>query len=230
MSEARDAILARLRRSLPRSADEQAAAEARVHERLAAPVPSLLPARGQLDRDGRVRLFTDMARAVAADVELLDELEAVPAAVATYLRRHNLPQRIVVAPDPILDLARWESQPLLRLRRGDAAPDDAVGVTLASTGIAETGTLLLTSAPERPTLLAFLPETSIIVVFADEIDGAYEQSWARLRACLSTPPRSVNLITGPSRTGDIAQQIELGAHGPRRLLVLVVDRSPPLDG
>ncbi len=36
-------------------------------------------------------------------------------------------------------------------------------------------------------------------------------------------PRSINLITGPSRSGDIEQTIQLGAHGPKRLLVLLVD-------
>jgi L-lactate dehydrogenase complex protein LldG len=48
--------------------------------------------------------------------------------------------------------------------------------------------------------------------------------WARLRArygkdCM---PRTVNTITGPSRTGDIEQMIELGAHGPRRMHIVVV--------
>ena len=45
-----------------------------------------------------------------------------------------------------------------------------------------------------------------------------------MRALPDGPPRSVNLVTGPSRTADIAGKLELGAHGPRRLLVLVLDR------
>lgn len=105
-------------------------------------------------------------------------------------------------------------------------PADAVGVTLAVAGVAETGTAVLASAPERPTLLAFLPETSIIVLPADWIDGAYEQAWDRIRALPGGVPRSVNLVTGPSRTADIAQQLELGAHGPKRLLILIVERLP----
>ncbi len=85
---------------------------------------------------------------------------------------------------------------------------------------------MLVSSPELPTLLAFLPETSIVLLPAAWIDAAYEESWQRLREVLGQPPRSVSFITGPSRTGDIAQKIELGAHGPRRLLVLVVDELP----
>jgi L-lactate dehydrogenase complex protein LldG len=230
VSEARAAILDRLRRSLPRTEQERVAAEAAVRARLATPTPNLLPARGQLDRDSRTRLFVDMAKAVGANVRELPTLADVPAAVSAYLRQHNLPQRVTVAPEPMLDRAGWGSQPLLRVRRGGARPEDAAGVTIAPAAVAETGTLLLASAPERPTLLAFLPETSVIVVFAGDIDGAYEQSWSRLRDTMGTPPRSVNLVTGPSRTADIAQQIELGAHGPRRLLILVIEQDLDGDG
>jgi len=49
-----------------------------------------------------------------------------------------------------------------------------------------------------------------------------EDVWARLRECCSDWPRTVNIITGPSRTADIEQTIQLGAHGPRRLHVLLV--------
>jgi L-lactate dehydrogenase complex protein LldG len=226
VSAGREAVLGRLRQAIGRSADGQAEAERRVRERLAAPAPNLVPARGQLDREGRIALFRQMAEAVNSEVERLARMTEVPAAVTAYLRQHNLPQRLVAAPDPRLDAAGWGSQPLLRVSRGTAAEDDPTGVTLAVAGVAETGTLMLASATERPALLAFMPETSVVVVFASDIDGAYEQSWARLRTALGRPPRSVNLITGPSRTGDIGQRIELGAHGPRRLLVLIVDEDP----
>jgi L-lactate dehydrogenase complex protein LldG len=46
-------------------------------------------------------------------------------------------------------------------------------------------------------------------------------------------PRTVNFITGPSRTGDIKQRIQLGAHGPRRLHIVLVDErsgGPSGDG
>jgi L-lactate dehydrogenase complex protein LldG len=224
MSAAREAILGRLREAIGRSEAEKATAEAAVEARLAAPAPNLIPARGKLDPEGRIALFQEMVEAVNGEVRRLSGLGEVAASVAAYLREHNLPQRVVAAHDARLDHAGWDGQPLLRVRRGAAAEDDVTGVTLAMAGIAETGTLLLASSAERPSLLAFLPENSIVVVRAADIDGAYEESWARLRA-LGPPPRSVNLITGPSRTGDIAQKIELGAHGPRRLLVLIVDED-----
>jgi L-lactate dehydrogenase complex protein LldG len=172
------------------------------------------------------RLFAELAAAVMADVQRLERLEDVPAAVSAYLRRHDLPQRIALAPEPLLEAARWDGQPLLRNRRDTAVASDAVGVTLAVAGVAETGTALLASAADRPTLLAFLPETSIVVLPAAWIEGSYEQAWARVLALPGGVPRSVNFITGPSRTADIAQKLELGAHGPKRLLVLIVERLP----
>jgi L-lactate dehydrogenase complex protein LldG len=229
MSAAREAIFARLKEQIGRTATEQAAAERAVAERIAARRPNIIPERGQLDRQGRIELFEQMASAVQTTVRRVEELNEVPAAVSRYLREHNLPQKLVMAPHPVLDRAQWSSQPLLRVRRGGAEPSDEVGLTIAAAGIAETGTLMLCSDATAPTLLAYLPDTCCVVLLADDIEGAYEQAWARLRANLGAPPRSVNFVTGPSRTGDIAQKIELGAHGPRRLFVAIVDRAPPLD-
>jgi len=84
---------------------------------------------------------------------------------------------------------------------------------------------MLTSGAERPTTLNFLPETHIVVLQARDIAGCYEDAWDRLRASQAGEalPRTVNLITGPSRTADIEQTIQLGAHGPRRLCIVLVD-------
>jgi L-lactate dehydrogenase complex protein LldG len=220
---ARDAVLARIRLALPRTAEEEVAAEATVAARLASHPRNLVPARGQLEREQRVQLFAQLALAVATDVRRLATLQEIPATVSGYLRDHNLPQKLVLAPEPLLDEANWDSQPLLRVRRGTAVDADAVGVTLAVAAVAETGTLVLASGPERPTLLAYLPETSVVVVAADWIEASYEDAWESIRAMPGGVPRSVNFVTGPSRTADIAQQLELGAHGPKRLLVLIVE-------
>ena len=49
-----------------------------------------------------------------------------------------------------------------------------------------------------------------------------EDAFARIRAEFGALPRAVNLVSGPSRTGDIEQTIVLGAHGPRRMHVVLV--------
>ena len=83
---------------------------------------------------------------------------------------------------------------------------------------------MLVSGPRTPTTLNFLPDTHIAVVRADQVVATYEDGWDRLRAD-GPLPRAVNFITGPSRTGDIEQRIVLGAHGPRRLHIVVVENG-----
>jgi L-lactate dehydrogenase complex protein LldG len=107
---------------------------------------------------------------------------------------------------------------------GPPAGNDPVGVSHAIAGIAETGTVVLASGRDNPTTLAFLPETHIVVVRAADITGDYESAWGTVRAAFGKGqmPRTINLITGPSRSADIEQTLLLGAHGPQRLHLVVV--------
>ncbi len=231
MSTARDDILAGIRRSLRRGAlDPQTEAELRA--RVAAPRRNLVPARAAaLDHAGQIALFVAMAEEVQATVARVSAPDAVPDAVARYLAAENLPAELVMAPDPGLDDIPWHTRPLLRIRRGRAEPDDAVSLTPCFAAVAETGTLMLVSGAQTPTTLNFLPDTHIAVVRAAQVVAAYEDGWDRLRAAASPGaptqglPRAVNFITGPSRTGDIEQRIVLGAHGPRRLHIVVVENQ-----
>jgi L-lactate dehydrogenase complex protein LldG len=228
----RDDILAGIRKALKRGPLDEAAA-APLRARLVAPTRNLIPARATgLDDAGRIALFVAMAEEVQTTVARVASLADVPAAVASYLASENLPAELVMAPDPALDAIPWGERPLLQLRRGKAAPGDQVSVTPAFAGIAETGTLMLTSSAETPSTLNFLPDTHVVVLKADQVVPTYEEGWTRLRA-RGEMPRTVNFITGPSRTGDIEQRIQLGAHGPRRLHIVLVDErsgGPSGDG
>jgi L-lactate dehydrogenase complex protein LldG len=156
-------------------------------------------------------------------VALLPDLAAVPGAVADYLAGHNLPTSLVMAPHPDLRAIPWSERPLLSIREDRAGPTDAVGLQHAFAGIAETGTLMLPSGPERPTTVNLLPDTAMVLLRASRLVGAYEDAWDRLRAEQGGMPRNVMLVTGPSRSADIEQTLELGAHGPRRLHILLVE-------
>ncbi len=223
MSEAaRDAVLERLRRTLGRRGPGATAARNAVQARLAEPPPGLIPTRAELNLEGRIQLFTAQAEAVQATVRRLRRYDEIAEAIERYLRERNLPMRLVAASDPLLGQIGW-SRTLLTLRAGRAVDEDAVGLTVAFAGVAETGTLMLCSAPETPTTLAFLPETSIVVLPAARVLRAYEDAWRLLREERGALPRSINFITGPSRSGDIEQTLQLGAHGPKRLQILLVD-------
>ena len=213
MSAARDKVLSDIAKALgPRARARMAEAE----RWIGSPRASVIPARGQGDR---LAVFT--AEALVADATVDEAMDAadVPARVAAYLAGHSLPLTIKAAPG--LKHVPWREH--LEVDFGIAEPEDAVGVSGAFAGIAETGTVMLLSGPECPTTLAFLPETHIVVLEASRIVGAYEDAWARLRVERpNAMPRTVNWITGPSRTADIEQTLFIGAHGPRRLHIVIV--------
>jgi L-lactate dehydrogenase complex protein LldG len=231
MSSARDDILGRIRGKLgadKRKASEQAVA-ARLKRTGPQPGQNPIPARGQVGAPARLALFREMAEAVDATVTVVDSLKDVPTSVTGYLAENNLPAEAVMSPDSRMDEIPWADQPLLTLRRGRAEDEDAVGITPVNAAIAETGTLMMTSGAETPVTLNFMPDTHIAIVRASQIVGTYEETWGELRG--RTPrdgdgnfmPRNVNWVTGPSRSADIAKTLFLGAHGPRRLHIVVVD-------
>lgn len=217
----RDAILGRVRGSLGRGPLEGAAREA-AQARLDGHPRGIVPARSDRDRAGQSDLFVEMAKGVDSTVDRVASPDDVPGAVGDYLAQHNLGADIRMAPDARLDDIDWSRRPTLSITKGASQGDDEVSVTAAFAGIAETGTLLLHSGPASPTTLNFLPDNHIVVLRASQIVGPYEDAWDALRQA-GALPRAVNFITGPSRTGDIEQTLMLGAHGPRRLHIILVE-------
>jgi L-lactate dehydrogenase complex protein LldG len=232
VSSAREQVLAALRQGY-RGRDE-IVAKVGVEARLKRREPNLVPARAKPEnRKAALAAFTALAEEASASVARVHTMIDVPGAVADFLRAHNLPMRAALAPDPLLDAARWERRKTLELRKGRAEPFDEVGISVAFRGVAETGTLVMLSGPDTPTTLNFLPETEVVILPADRVVGSYEEALAPLRATPAAGnggevprhrlPRVVNFITGPSRSADIEQALQLGAHGPRRLHIVIVD-------
>lgn len=221
MSAAREQILAGIRKSLGRSTPDDGAMRA-ARSRLAGHSRHIIPERVNLDAPGLRELFLSKARAVSATVAEIRAMSNVPEAVAQYLASENLPARLVQA--PALRDIDWSVTPTMEVRVGAAEKSDDTSLAIADSGIAETGTLLLSSGPDTPTTLNFVPPTHIVVLLRDHLVASYEDAWDRLRAASAETgqPRVANFITGPSRTGDIEQKIEIGVHGPLRLHILLV--------
>jgi len=227
-SDARSSILGRMRQALGRHGSRSAggtseAAEQTVEARLANSRPALVPARGDLDLEARIDLFVQQAEAVQAQVVRIRNFAELPDLIADYLRQHNLPMNLVTAADPVLTKISWDGG-FWDIRQGKPSEEDPIGLTTAFAGIAETGSLMLASDSDHPMTLAFLPETSIVTLKSDLVHRAYEDALKAFRATRALP-RSINLITGPSRSGDIEQTLQLGAHGPKRLLIVLVDED-----
>lgn len=205
--EARAAILARIR-------------EARGARAAASATPPADGARGPLpplETDLAAR-FCARAESMQASTDRVADLREVPAAVAAYLREHDLPFEGCVSPE--IAALDWNAAGLA-LRAGAARPDDPVGVTTVFAAIAETGTLMLLSGPGTPATASLLPETHIAVAPLARIVPYMEDGWDLLRRERGELPRAVNFVSGPSRTADIDQQIVLGAHGPYRVHIIL---------
>ncbi len=227
----KDAILTRIRRNLKREAlpaDQQAM----LAGRLASHPRHLVPARAQLPRAQQVALFVANVVKEFGTVERVADASAVPGAVADYLAGQNLEPRFVMAPNPELWAMPWSERPMLEFRSGKAEATDMVSVQHGFVGVAETGTLMLPVSPQRPTTLNLLPDTEIVVLKVSRIVAGFEDAWDHLRAenhdarTGGFMPRNVMFVTGPSRSADIEQTLELGAHGPRRLHIVLVDDDP----
>lgn len=219
---ARDDVFANIRRSLGVKGSETIRRQM-VAERLERAPKGVVPVRGQVAGEDRIALFKLQAEAALATVTEVASAAEVPQSIALFLRNHNLPATLRMGDDPRLEKMPW-AETTLEMSQGPSEGRDLNAVSHAFGAVAESGTVVMVSGHENPSTLNFLPDNHIVVVSAKDIAGDYESVWSRVRFAFgkSSMPRTVNWITGPSRSGDIEQTLLLGAHGPRRLHIVVV--------
>ena len=218
--QSREAVLARVRAALGRTGSDAAArdaANAYLRERRQGPRPAIA--------GDPVERFLSRATDMSSTVERVATLDAVPAAVARYLTsagsaQSGEPTRTGVC-WPELAALGW-SQADLAIESRPTTGHDLLGITGCFCAIAETGTLVFLTGTETPSATFLLPEVHVAIVRADQVVAAMEDAFERIRSEHGALPRAVNLVSGPSRTGDIEQTIVLGAHGPRFLHVVLV--------
>jgi L-lactate dehydrogenase complex protein LldG len=223
---ARDRIFARIRAAQGRGAKVTEGEREAVADYLNRHPQGPRPAVGQNLADA----FSEQAQKMASTVDRVATLADVPGAVLRYLDGLSLARRAVAW--TVLGALPWAAQgievecrPPLREPQADREHGDLVGITGCFVAIAETGSLMLLSGPETFASAALLPETHIAVVPVSRIVANMEEAFARMRAEHGQLPRATNIISGPSRTGDIEQTIVLGAHGPYRVHVVLVEQG-----
>jgi len=215
---ARENILARVRARLAKGTATDSAAGEAVRAHIAAHPQNPRPAVGW----DPVARFRAEALKLSSTVDEVESRAAVPAAIARYLEAQRLP-REAVCWETLLPLD-WRAAGIAVTARAMRATD-LVGITGAFCAIAETGTLMMLSAPKTPSATSLLPETHVAVVERSRIVPGMEEAWQLMRTELGQPPRAVNFISGPSRTADIEQTVTLGAHGPYRVHVVLVGEA-----
>ena len=213
----RDSILAAVRAGLGGRRAEPDAIAAEAAGLLADP-DSIRPRLAALNL---VDAFEIKAAALGTTIERVRDLDDVPAAVGRYLAASGLPSSAAVQQTPVLASLSWEGV----AQDMAAAPDQPAAVGLARLGIAESGSIVIHSAPDSPILLAFLPLHHIVVLHASSV-VAHLEDYASFLDSGGSQPRNAILITGPSGTTDIEGSYVRGAHGPGFVHVIIVnDRS-----
>ena len=227
MTSSRDTVLGRVRQALGKTGTDPAAvaeAQAYLDAHARGPVPAF-------DAD-RVLRFIRRAGDMESTVARVSHRNEIPAAVAAYLDALELAPALVaqlgsqkvhrgVCWPEFADLD-W-TQAGLSIEARPTVGDDRLGITGVFCAIAETGTLVILSGADTPTATTLLPDTHVAIVSANRIVDTMEDAFALVRKERGSVPRAINMISGPSRTGDIEQTIVLGAHGPFRVHILVVD-------
>ena len=212
---ARENILARIRARQGKRAEPSGAERETVQSHIRAHPQNPRP---RADWDPVAR-FRNCALGLASTVDEVETPDAVPAAVARYLKSNGLPLTAVCWQE----LAEFDWRGAgIEIAVREARDTDLVGLTGAFCAIAETGTLMTVSGRDMPAAVSLLPETHIAVVSAARVVRGMEEAWQLLRAELGQLPRAVNFISGPSRTADIEQTVTLGAHGPYRVHIVLV--------
>ncbi len=228
MTDGRTAILTALRQAGKGQADKQSAHGTDLGTELDPDPVYVSLTRNPPTAARRVEMFRAKAAEVDATTAHLGGASEVAAEIAAYLRRMGQDGPIRRATHGLIEKLDLTVLAPFEIATGAARDEDQVGLSVAWAGIAETGTLVLISAPETPTSINFLPETHIVLLPAGRIVDAYEEVWARLRqeadgADFMAP--AINWITGPSRTADIEQRLQLGVHGPRHLHILILENE-----
>jgi L-lactate dehydrogenase complex protein LldG len=179
--------------------------------------------------------FMQRATAAGAECHLLAGVAGLASRIETLLTGCGVADsqgRLAVwAAGPVENLgheaAALVSFPGLRLgAMRESAANALVGITAAGWGVAQTGTLILDSSDAAQRLASTLPEIHIALLWANRIVPSLGEALARM-----DPRRApfIAAITGPSRTADIERVLTIGVHGPKRLIILIVQEGAKGD-
>lgn len=163
--------------------------------------------------------FADNAAVNECRVLQASSLDSALATLAELALQEKWPTPIGVAPS----LQPHWPQTTVSADFGSNHGEKYACISQAYAGLEDTGSLVLLSSPQSPTLLNFLSTFHVVLLARKRILKNKSALWPLLRQEIPHMPRSINIITGPSRTADIEQTIQLGAHGPKYLTVVLYD-------
>lgn len=129
----------------------------------------------------------------------------------------------------------WESDLRVKLHAAGILFEDSdanflkhadAGLTTCEALIARTGSLLISSSSESGRRLSIYPEKHLVVAYASQLFADIKDGLAFVKQKYPKFPSMLSLVSGPSRTADIEKTLVMGAHGPRELILFLIDDTP----
>lgn len=165
--------------------------------------------------------FIEKLTAVKGTVAFVSSIAEIPKAVGKFLDNHGLPKCFVTGTSEVIANLDWSEDWQIESR--SAKKTDLVSVTDAMCAIAETGTIVIASSARVSSTHMFLPENHVVVLDAGQIVRHLDDALQIGSQSILREARGFHMITGPSKTADVEQTIQYGAHGPRRLHTIILD-------
>ena len=176
----------------------------------------------------QVALFARLSDALRTELRECATPEDAANHIATLAGEGNW-KRIALHSGALIDVVAAKLPSTLELlQTGNGYEKDAMeasdaGLTECESLVAQTGSVCITGPSSGGRVLSVLPPHHIVVASRSQIvpdlTAAYEHLAAKYKDAY---PSFISFITGPSRTGDIERILVLGAHGPKRLTVLLL--------
>jgi len=231
MTDERERILARIREALAVPAPVPGHHPAPAETPTKTPAPAGSAARQWLPRVGlsyeeHLDLFRRMATELKADFQAVDNREDLARKLIELKDREAWTKAGIHAGELTDFAARQLGLPLCRTDAGYGVGDlesCSVGITECDALVAQTGSVLITSRSAGGRALSVLPPHHVVLACRDQLLPDLPAAFAFLRQKYTAGyPSFISFITGPSRTGDIERILVLGAHGPRKLTILLL--------
>lgn len=214
---ARNDIFARIRHASGAADPERIAGE--LHALGRAPAASLP------SEDLPTAFLTNVLRNMGT-IDCVPDRSGAVAAVGKFLYQHHRTHRLVASNDQRLAAMPWRDAGVLP-RFGALEAGEAAAISYARLAIAETGAVVTFTGKANPAANNLLGENHIVLVDSADLVIDMEAGWERIDTLIAGEgrPRGINLIAGPSSTGDIEGKIVQGAHGPRQWHVILLADS-----
>lgn len=185
-----------------------------------------LPNGGQTPAERRELLLANLGK-LRAVVHEVPDLSAASDYLFTLARERDW-HRVAWHPHPLVEpLLAGVPCPTYRVDAADfdknALESCDAGITSCEALVAQTGSMLVSSATSGGRALSILPHVHVVVATGDQIVATLADALHAMKARHDgRMPSMVSFITGPSRTGDIERILVLGAHGPKELILILV--------